>query len=138
MEHNTQPKYFISQGIDLVEIARIEAMLQRHGSDGLSRIFTEAEMEYALGFKRNPAERLAGRYAVKEAVLKLLGKGLRDGLEMVDIETTNDPLGKPQTSLAGKTAELAKEMGISGLDVSITHTAGLAFASVIAYKNCNL
>ncbi len=134
MEPNNQTKNFISHGIDLVEIARIEAMIERHGIDGLSRIFTDTERQYAASFKKNPAERLAGRYAVKEAVLKLLGKGLRDGLEMIDIETTNDPLGKPLVTLTGKTAELAEQMGISNLDVSITHTAGLAFASVVAYK----
>ncbi|MBN2843755.1 MAG: holo-ACP synthase [Sedimentisphaerales bacterium] len=128
-----QYKRYISQGIDLVEVVRIEQMLARHSWEGLSRIFTQAERDYARQYKKNPSERLAGRYAVKEAVLKLLGTGLRDGLEMIDIETTNDSLGKPIASLTGKTAQQAAEMGITHLDVSITHCAGLAIASVIGF-----
>ena len=123
---------FISHGIDLVEVARIEGMIERHGIDGLSRIFTEAEIAYAQQYKKSPAERLAGRYAVKEAVLKLLGTGLRDGLQMVDIETTNDVLGKPLVTLSGETLKAAEKAGIVKLDVSITHSAGLAMASVVA------
>ena len=125
---------FISHGIDIVEISRIEQMVDRHGYDGLSRIFTAKEIDYARQFKKNPAERLAGRYAVKEAVLKALGTGLRDGINMNDIETINDDLGKPVVSLSGKAKEKAEEIEIKGFDVSISHAGGIAMASCIAFR----
>ncbi len=126
---------FISHGIDLVEISRIEQMIERHGLDGLGRIFTEKEIEYAARFKKNPAERLAGRYAVKEALLKALGTGLRGGINMTDIETQNDDLGRPFVTISGIAREKADQIGITAFDISISHAGGIAMASCIAYNN---
>ncbi len=121
----------INHGIDLVECGRIEQMLSKHDERFLDRVFTAAEQAYCVGPKLQ-IERLSGRFAVKEAVLKLLGTGLRDGLSWTDIETKNDPAGKPLVALSGQCAVIAKELGIDRISVSITHTKDLAVASVIA------
>ena len=124
---------FISHGIDLVEVVRVEQMIERHGLDGMGRIYTDAEIEYARQFKKNPAERLAGRYAVKEAVLKAMGTGLRGGINMTDIETTNNDLGRPVVTVSGLAKAKAEELGIKDFDISISHAGGIAMASAIAW-----
>lgn len=121
----------ICHGIDLVDCRRIEQMVQRHGRRVLDRLFTKKEQEYSLTH-RHETERLAGRFAVKEAVLKMLGTGWRNGIAWTDIETTNDPAGKPLVKLKGNVAEIAEQMGIEQISVSITHTKDLAIASAMA------
>jgi len=121
----------IAHGIDLVECERIEEMLQRHDRRFLDRVFTAAEQKYALGAKRQ-TEHLAGRFAVKEAVLKVIGTGWSSGAAWTDIETVRNPSGKPQVNLFGRVAEIASSMGIRRLHVSITHARNLAIASVVA------
>jgi len=121
----------ICHGIDLVDCKRIEKMLQEHEERFLQRVFTEVEQEYS-NQHRDRVERLAGRFAVKEAVMKMLGTGWSEGTGWTEIETINDPAGKPEVTLKGKIAEIAGEMGIDKISVSITHTRELAIASAIA------
>ena len=121
----------ICHGIDLVDCHRIEQLTERHGPRFLNRVFTQAEQQYCRGH-RYQAERLGGRFAVKEAVMKMLGTGWQSGIAWTDIETTNDPLGKPEVCLTGLIAGIAAEMGIKQVSVSITHTSDLAIASAIA------
>ena len=121
----------INHGIDLVEIRRIRQMLDRHAQRFLNRVFTENEQNYCRPHKLR-IERLAGRFAVKEAVMKLVGTGWRDGIAWTDIETRNDPAGKPLVNLFGQVKIMADKMGIETISVSITHTSELAIASVIA------
>jgi len=120
----------IGHGIDLVDCRKIESILDRHEERFLARVFTADELAYSQKH-RSRVERLAGRMAVKEAVMKLLGTGWRGGIAWTDIETRNNEAGKPVVSLHGKVAELAEEMGIEKISVSITHTADLAIASAI-------
>ncbi len=120
----------VYHGIDLVDCSRIERMFERHGRHFLERVFTPAEQDYAQRYK-NPAERLAGRFAVKEAVMKMLGTGWSGGVAWTDVETLNTTSGKPQVHLHGTLLELAGQMGIEQISVSITHARGLAFASVV-------
>ena len=122
-------------GIDVVEVERIAEMLRRHEDRFLERVFTPAEQAYARRH-RGLAQRLAGRFAVKEAVLKLLGTGWRNGLAWTDIETTNNPMGRPVVRLTGEALRLADEKGVDRVCVSITHAAGLAIASVVALGRC--
>ncbi len=122
----------ISHGIDLVQCERVEQMLERHGERFLERVFTPAEQTYSRRFEKGMIERLAGRFAAKEAVLKALGTGWRDGIAWTDVETTNNPAGKPEISLHGKVQELARQQGIQQIHISITHAGGLAQASAIA------
>lgn len=118
-------------GIDLVDCPRIEGMLDRHGSRFLERVFTPAERDCAES-RRNRIETLAGRFAAKEAVLKLMGTGWRGAIAWTDIEVINDENGRPQVNLSGEVARIAASQGIRDLAVSITHTANFALASAVA------
>jgi len=84
----------IAHGIDLVDCPRIEKMLERHGQRFLERVFTPLEQDYAKKNK-NRTEKLAGRFAAKEAVLKLLGTGWRGTIAWTDIEVVNNAAGQP-------------------------------------------
>ena len=125
----------IGHGIDLVEIARIEGMLEDHGPRFIDRCFTPGERIYADEGRAVRAERFAARFAAKEAVLKALGTGLRDGIDWTELEVIRDALGKPGVRLHGRAAELATAAGIEGWELSLTHAGGLAMASVIALGN---
>jgi len=120
----------IACGIDIVLCERIERIWKNHGATFLNRIYTPAEQEYCINCK-TPAVRLAGRFAAKEAVLKVLGTGWRGGIEFRDIETLPDPLGKPLVTLHNRTAELASRLGITHVLISISHSGQYAVASAI-------
>jgi len=121
----------IAHGIDLVDFPRIESMIERHGERFLNRIFTDKERSDAEAVK-NSMEKLAGRFAVKEAVLKLLGTGWRGKIAWTDIEVTNNSLGRPVVELSGEVKRIAEEAGIEQITISITHTANFAIASAVA------
>ena len=121
----------IAHGIDLVDFPRIGQMIDRHGPRFLNRVFTEAEQAYANANK-NTVEKLAGRFAAKEAVLKLVGTGWRGKIAWTDIEVINDPSGQPRVTLTGEVKRIAETFNISHVSVSITHTANFAIASAIA------
>ena len=121
----------IAHGIDLVDCPRIEQMIQRHGNRFLDRVFTAAEQAYA-GANKNEVEKLAGRFAAKEAVLKLVGTGWRGKIAWTDIEIINNPAGQPEVTLRGEVRKIADKLGIKHVSVSITHTANFAIASAVA------
>lgn len=121
----------IAHGIDLVELGRIEQMLCRHEQRFLERVFTPREQADAQAVK-NRIEKLAGRFAAKEAVMKLIGTGWRDGVAWTDIEVVNNALGRPEVALYGKVKELAEAMKLGPMTLSITHTGTLAMASAVA------
>ena len=121
----------IAHGIDLVDFKRIESMIERHGKRFLDRIFTEREQSDAES-TRNRIERLAGRFAAKEAVLKMIGTGWRGKIAWTDIEVTNNPMGQPSVELSGEVKRIADEAGIEQITLSITHTSNFAIASVVA------
>jgi holo-[acyl-carrier protein] synthase len=120
-------------GVDIVDIARIQALLDRYGERFLARVYTGAEVEYALRGV-NKAERLAGRFAVKEAVMKALGTGKSQGILWRDIETLRMRSGKPEVHLHGQAVKWAKLRGGGAVHVSITHDGGKAVAFVILEK----
>ncbi|MDY7109736.1 MAG: holo-ACP synthase [Planctomycetota bacterium] len=122
----------IGHGIDLVEIARIEGMLAEHGARFRQRCFTDAEQAYAEAAGGRRAERYAARFAAKEAVLKALGTGWRDGIAWTDIEIVSEPSGRPGVTLGGRCAEIASELGIRRWRISLTHAGGFASASALA------
>ncbi len=121
----------IAHGIDLVDFPRIESMLERHGTRFLDRVFTEREQSDADSTK-NRIERLAGRFAAKEAILKLLGTGWRGKIAWTDIEITNNTMGQPVVEFSGEVKRLARECQIEQVALSITHTANFAIASAVA------
>ena len=121
----------IAHGIDLVDFPRLETTIERHGQRFLNRIFTVKEQSDAKLVK-NVTEKLAGRFAAKEAVLKLLGTGWRGKIAWTDIEVTNNSLGQPSVELSGEVKRIAAAAGIEQITLSITHTSNFAIASVVA------
>lgn len=126
----------IAHGIDLVDFPRIEEMVERHGDRFVNRIFTPAEQEYSKANK-NSMEKLAGRFAAKEAILKLIGTGWRGKIAWTDIEVVNDDLGRPIVHLTGEVKKIAEKLGITQISISITHTANFAIASAVALARAN-
>ncbi len=121
----------IAHGIDLVDFPRIADMVERHGDRFVDRVFTAAEQAYARS-NRNTVEKYAGRFAAKEAILKLLGTGWRGKIAWTDIEVTNNEAGRPEVALAGEVKVIAERMRIRQISISITHTANFAIASAVA------
>ncbi|MFH1881829.1 MAG: holo-ACP synthase [Planctomycetota bacterium] len=121
----------VAHGIDLVDCPRIEAMIERHGERFVQRIFTAAEQAYAEANK-NKIEKLAGRFAAKEAILKLMGTGWRGKIAWTDIEIINNSSGQPEVTLDGEVEKIADKLGIKHISISITHTANFAIASAVA------
>jgi len=117
----------LAAGIDLVEVDRIAAALERFGERFLNRVYTPDEL-HIVG--RNPS-RLAGRFAVKEACAKALGTGI-DGPRWRDIECLRDDTGKPVLRLHRLAAEQARELGWRAVEVSISTTHRFSVALVVA------
>lgn len=124
----------IAHGIDLVDFPRIAEMVERHGERFLNRLFTPAEQQYANANKSR-MEKLAGRFAAKEAILKLLGTGWRGKIAWTEIEVINNHLGQPEVTITGEVKAIATKLGIEHISVSITHTANFAIASAVAVTN---
>ena len=120
----------IAHGIDMVDCHRLEEIIERHGERFLQRVYTPLELEYCRQSKRM-IEHLAGRFAVKEAVLKVLGTGWRGGIRWTDIEVRNEPSGRPVVRLTGRCREIADEMDMPTILVSISHIKTHAIASAI-------
>lgn len=106
-------------------------MVADHGERFLERVFTDKERAYAEG-KKNTVEKYAGRFAAKEAILKLMGTGWRGKIAWTDIEVVNNPAGQPEVKLSGEVEKIAGRLKIKHISVSITHTANFAIASAVA------
>ncbi len=117
-------------GIDIVDIGRVDALLSRYGERFTQRVFTDAEAAYARKSVK-PAERLAGRFAVKEAVLKALGTGKSQGILWREVETLRGPMGRPEVTLYGNALNYLKKLNAGVIHVTITHDGGKAVAFVI-------
>ena len=133
MEREVEKMKIIAHGIDLVDFPRIETMVARHGGRFLDRVFTAKEQADANSVK-NTTEKLAGRFAAKEAVLKLLGTGWRGKIAWTDIEVVNNAMGQPIVDISGEVSRIADEQGIEQITLSITHTADFAIASAVALQ----
>ena len=120
----------VGTGVDVAEVARIRAAIERFGNRFLNRVFTPEELRYCTS-KSNAAERLAARFAAKEAGMKAVGTGWRHGVTWQDLEVVRLPGGKPTLRLSGKVAEFAARLGCRQAHLSITHTAEQAMAFVI-------
>ena len=120
----------VGSGIDMVEIGRIQQSMDRYGKRFLDRIYTAAEQAYCLR-KRNSAESFAARFAAKEAAAKALGTGISFGVNWLEIEVVREPSGRPSLRFYGRAAEIAERQGVARSNLSLTHTADLAVASVV-------
>lgn len=117
-------------GIDIVEIGRIDAAVQRRGERLLRRLFTAQEVRDCPAGP-NRSRRLAARFAAKEATLKALGRGLR-GVRWVDAEVVKDRWGRPHMRLHGALQQLAAELGVAVVHVSLSHSRDYAVAQAVA------
>ena len=122
----------VGHGIDLVAVARVSEMLQRHPERFLGRCFTEAEAAYCDAGGRRRGEHLAARFAAKEAAVKALGTGFRGGVSFLDVEVTRGPAGRPGLRVGGEAARVAAAAGVTDWWLSLSHTDEHAIASVIA------
>jgi holo-[acyl-carrier protein] synthase len=120
----------IGIGSDIVKISRIEKLAERYGSRFLERIFTKNEIGYASA-KARPALHFAARFAAKEAFVKALGSGLRQGINWSDIEIINDDLGKPQFKLHNRACEASLKLKNPSAWLTLTHEQEFALAFVV-------
>jgi holo-[acyl-carrier protein] synthase len=117
----------VGLGVDLAEIARVEAILDRYPRFA-ERCFTPHERDYAARFRR-PGRRYAARFAGKEAVMKSLGTGWRR-VRWQDIEITGG--GQPRVRLTGSAAARAAQLGVTEVLVTVTHTDTSALVMAVA------
>jgi holo-[acyl-carrier protein] synthase len=120
-------------GVDIVDIERVRGILERYKDRFADRVFTDDEILYARRSVKI-AERLAGRFAVKEAVLKAFGTGKSQGILWRDVETVPGPMGKPKVKLHGNAYKYMIYLNADTIHVSITHDGGKAVAFVVIEK----
>ena len=119
-------------GTDIVEIARIRQLLERHDRAFIQRVFTPEEQALAAAENANAAQFYAGRWAAKEAAAKTLGTGIGAECGWLDLRILRGPAGQPQLELHGAAAESAKRLGIATIHITISHTKELAVACAVA------
>jgi holo-[acyl-carrier protein] synthase len=125
--HEAEKLMKLASGIDIIEIERVEQAISRYGERFLARIFTLAEQQDCRG---NPAS-LAARFAAKEAAAKALGSGIGP-VGWLEIEVLRGTANRPELHLHGRAAELASLLGLSTWSVSLSHSAEIATAVVMA------
>ena len=124
----------LGHGIDIVETSRIRMMVERHGQHFLDRVYTSSEQAYCARNPKRYFEHLAGRFAAKEAVLKVIGTGWRGGIAWTDVEVLPEPSGQPRVKLSGECLRIANDLGIRRWHVSISHIETHATASAIGLR----
>ncbi|MDB5875427.1 MAG: putative holo-[acyl-carrier-protein] synthase [Ramlibacter sp.] len=120
-------RWAIRLGFDLVQVSQVADSLQRFGAAYEQRLFTTGEIEYAHGGQT--AERLAARFAAKEAMVKALKLG-EAGVSLREIEVCKQADGSCEVRLHGRTAELAAQMGVGRILLSLSHDGDYAGAFV--------
>lgn len=119
----------VGTGIDVIEVPRIARSIERFGDRFLSRVFTEEEIAYCRS-KAAWAESFAARFAAKEAGAKALGTGIQHGVTWKELEVRRVPGGRPMLHLSGRARAIAGQLGVQHVSLSLTHTTGLAVATV--------
>jgi len=125
----------VGHGIDIIETARIKQSVEEHGDRFLDRVYTAGEREYCERSRKRYYEHLAGRFAAKEAVLKVLGTGWRGGIAWTDIDIISHSSGQPRVVLSGECERIARQLGIGAWHVSISHIETHATASAIGLRS---
>jgi holo-[acyl-carrier protein] synthase len=121
----------IGLGTDLIEIERIERSVARFGERFLERVFTPGEIAYCHA-KKGSAESFAARFAAKEAGAKALGTGISRGVSWKEFEVKRKPGQRPELHLSGRAAEIAGELGVKRMSLSLTHSREMSMAVVVA------
>ncbi|WP_168014173.1 holo-ACP synthase [Halomonas salinarum] len=117
-------------GTDIARVGRFEIAMARHGDRFAARLLGGHELS-RLAEHGQPAAYLAKRFAAKEAFVKALGTGMRQGMRWSDIQVVNDSLGRPSLTLSGQAQILAERLGVTGMHLSISDEAELALALVV-------
>jgi holo-[acyl-carrier protein] synthase len=120
-------------GTDITECLRIAQMIERHGELFITRVYTPQEIQYCQSRKQS-TQHFAGRWAAKEAVLKAVGTGWRRGISWRDVEIRNQPGGKPGVTLYGGVRDVADELGVGQILISISHCRSHATAYALAIE----
>jgi holo-[acyl-carrier protein] synthase len=120
----------VGTGVDLAEVPRIRACIERFGERFTARVYTPLEIAY-VERKANKYERYAARFAAKEAGMKAIGTGWRRGVTWQDFEVSNMRSGRPTLRLHGVAEQIAAKLGVKNIALSLTHTAELGMAHVI-------
>jgi len=120
----------VGTGVDIAETARIAQSLEQFGERFIKRVWTPVEVAYCEKFK-NKAERYAARFAAKEAAFKALGTGWGQGVGWLDVEVIHQPSGRPELVLTGRAQEVARELGVARMSLSISHAGRYVVAQVI-------
>jgi len=119
----------VGTGIDMIEIDRIAQSIDRYGSRFLNRIFTADEIAYCQQ-KKNSAESFAARFAAKEAGAKALGTGIQYGVTWKELEVRREPGHRPNLYFTGRAGEIATQLGVRHISLSLTHSNTTAMAAV--------
>ena len=120
----------VGTGIDVVEIDRIAASIDRFGNRFLARIFTPQEIAYCQRKRRSAAESFAARFAAKEAGAKALGTGIQHGVTWTEIEVRRQPGQRPTLHFSGRALRMAEHLRVRHISLSLTHDRRVAIASV--------
>lgn len=118
-------------GTDITECLRIARMIERHGELFINRVYTPEEIRYCQNRKQS-TQHFAGRWAAKEAILKALGTGWRQGISWLDMEIRTEPGGQPKVLVRGGVKELVEQLGVQNLAISVSHCRTHAVAYAIA------
>ena len=121
-------------GIDIMSTARIGKAIERHGAGFLGRVYTDHEREFADRKLVGSVQVYAAFWAVKEAVMKALGTGMRQGVFFRDIEVRHERSGKPYVRLSGASKEHAERLGADSIVVSMSHLEDMVVAAAVLEK----
>ena len=126
-------------GTDICEIDRIQSLYDKYGEKFLKKTYTDAEISYCLSRPKLIAQRLAVRFAAKEAASKALGVGINKlgwskGVNWKDIELARSEKGSVEIKLYDKARNFVEELGITNWAVSVSHSKDNAISTVIGYK----
>lgn len=120
----------VRTGIDIVDVARVER-LATDDERVLDEIFTRGELDYCRR-RSSSFVHMAARFAAKEAVLKAIGTGIGARMRWTDVEIGRERSGRPLVRLHGEVASWARRQGLAEVDVSLSHSAGLAVAQAVS------
>lgn len=121
----------VGTGIDIVEVARVNRLLEKHSPRFEKRIFTPEEILYCQS-KAEPGIHFAARFAAKEAVMKCLGTGMDQGIAFTDIEVTHSDSGQPSVKMHGQAKKLFIRLKVKTIHISIAHEKNYAVGQAIA------
>lgn len=123
----------IKVGTDICSVARVRQAYERFGDRFINRVLTESEARYVMSARHHMLERLAGRFAAKEATVKALGVGWR-GVGWKEVEVIRLESGEPTIRLSGRALDIAARRNLTGFALSISHEREFAIAVVVAFS----